>query len=80
MMTELEEELLNKCHAFKEECDKLKSENSELRARLAVYEDGMPNCFCLHLTANELDGLGVYEHEAKWLRRIASANEVPNGV
>lgn len=51
--------------------EKLRAEVDELKAKLAVFTEGVPNGICLQLTANELDGLGVYDLEAKWLRRIA---------
>lgn len=62
--------------------DKIISENSELRTKLAVYEDGRP---CKEYLEWFLDEQGVwmlgeqeYRQSIEWLKRIASANEVPN--
>jgi len=79
------------------EIKRLKSENSGLRARLEVYEDGKPSPLAISLFVHDLENKAgtpafrdlwsVHRKDGteetifgciKWLRRISSANEVPN--
>lgn len=67
-----------------QEIKRLRSENSELRKRLAVYEKDIPSSYALNKCANIAHASmmfpGEYSNEAmkavSYLRRISSANEV----